>query len=93
LGLVECDPKIVHFRYLQGTATAAFVRGGAGANGAARNQALRMPRSKAPRFPCKACRYSSRPMGSISAINLDKGESCGRSRTAETPDNIKIIPL
>jgi quinoprotein glucose dehydrogenase len=97
LGLVPAPPRVSDMAYVQGTATAgARTSGGAGADLGAD--------AAVPAAPAGAAAESGNPLsvqglplvkppyGSITAIDLNKGEILWKVAHGETPDNIRNHP-
>ncbi|MEQ1946804.1 MAG: PQQ-binding-like beta-propeller repeat protein [Bryobacteraceae bacterium] len=92
LGMIEGDPAKNDFRFLQGTATAGVrTGGGAGADGGAAPAAANAE-EQATTLAVQGLPLFKPPYGSISAIDLDKGEILWQIAHGETPDNIKNHP-
>lgn len=94
LGLVPGVPGVTDMNYAQGTATAGIrTSGGAGADaGAAGTPAASGSGSFGGGFDVQGLPLVKPPYGSISAIDLNKGEILWQVAHGDTPDNVKNHP-
>jgi len=82
LGLIPGDPKVTDMNFMSGSAAPRAGSGGGAGGG----------EGGGPTLSVQGLPLAKPPYGSISAINLDKGEILWQIANAETPDNIRNNP-
>jgi quinoprotein glucose dehydrogenase len=93
LGLVPPDPGQSDMNYVQGTATEGPRRsGGAGADAGADSPVAAAQAAPAAGLLIQGLPLVKPPYGSISAIDLDRGEILWQIPHGDTPDNIRNHP-
>jgi quinoprotein glucose dehydrogenase len=80
IGLIPGDPKVTDMSFMSGSAAPRTGSGGGGAEGAG------------PGLTVQGLPLAKPPYGSISAIDLNKGEILWQIANGDTPDNIRDNP-
>jgi len=95
LGLVPTPgPEFSDFNYVLGTAGRSVAPHiGAGGDAGAEGPATPAPEAPAPKLTAQGLSLIKPPYGTISAIDMDKGEILWQIAHGETPDVVRVSPL